>query len=104
MKQLKQLRKDKNLTQYQIAKILNIAISTYSGYEIGTSEPNLNTLIKLADYFNVSLDYLLEHKTNSFLDYGHISQEQEQAFTLMLKLNDFQLDKVVGYMQGLLDK
>lgn len=101
---LRDLRNQKKMSQEDLAKILGMTRATYANYETGKTQPDLENLIKLADYFNVSLDYLLEHKTNSFLDYGHISQEQEQAFTLMLKLTDFQLDKVVGYMQGLLDK
>ena len=61
---LKQLKKEKNLLQKNIAKDNNIALRTYQCYERGESEPSASTLIKLADYFNVSVDYLVG-KTNN---------------------------------------
>lgn len=56
---LKSLREDKDLTQEELAKILHINRSTLSNYENIGREPNYTLLIKIADYFNVSLDYLL---------------------------------------------
>jgi transcriptional regulator with XRE-family HTH domain len=56
---LKQLRKSRNLSQEDVAKILNTTVSTISRYETGEREPNLESLCMLADFFNVSLDYLL---------------------------------------------
>ena len=56
---LKEIRISKKLTQSQIANILNIAIRQYQRYEYGTSDPTREVLIKLADYFDVSLDYLV---------------------------------------------
>lgn len=64
---LKQLRKSHNLSQEDVAKVLNTTVSTISRYETGEREPNLESLCILADFFNVSLDYLLgrEQKVNS---------------------------------------
>lgn len=59
---LKQLRKERNLTQNDIAKILNISRQAYSKYEKGLSEPSLNSLVKLANYFDISTDTLLGRK------------------------------------------
>jgi transcriptional regulator with XRE-family HTH domain len=56
---LKELRKEKKYTQNQIAKIFNIGQTTWAGYEKNKSRPDLDTLIKLADFFNVTTDYLL---------------------------------------------
>lgn len=59
MNRLKELRNNKNLLQRDIATILGIAVSTYSGWETGKFEiDNCNT-IKLADFFGVSVDYLI---------------------------------------------
>ena len=58
LEKLKDLRLDYGLTQDQLAKILNISQRTYSHYENGTREIPLDTLIALADYYAVSLDYL----------------------------------------------
>ncbi len=55
---LKELRIRENLSQEIIALDLNIARSTYSCYETGKNEPDICTLVKLADYYKVSLDYL----------------------------------------------
>ncbi|AEM79783.1 helix-turn-helix domain-containing protein [Thermoanaerobacter wiegelii] len=56
---LKELRKEKNLTQEDLAKILGISRSTIAGYETERKEPDYETLKKIADFFNVSIDYLL---------------------------------------------
>lgn len=54
---LKQLRKERNMTQKHLADLLNVSKSTISGYEAGTYQPSFEKLIQLADIFNVSLDY-----------------------------------------------
>jgi transcriptional regulator with XRE-family HTH domain len=56
---LKELRKIKKLRQLDIAEFLSIGRTTYTQYETGVTEPDINTLIKLADYFDVSSDYFL---------------------------------------------
>lgn len=57
---LKELRKSKGISQLKMAVDLNTSQNTISRYETGEREPGINELIKLADYFNVSIDYLLE--------------------------------------------
>ncbi len=59
MNTLVQLRKAKNITQKEMADFLLTSQQTYSRYEKGTREPDIETLIKLADYFGVTVDYLL---------------------------------------------
>lgn len=56
---LKYLRLKENLSQSQLAKKVGITRQALSKYELGISEPNLYTLVKLADYFNCSLDSLV---------------------------------------------
>lgn len=56
---LRALRKEKKLTQGEMADILEVARTTYANYEQGTREPDNKILNKLADYFQVSSDYLL---------------------------------------------
>ncbi|MCL2412292.1 MAG: helix-turn-helix domain-containing protein [Treponema sp.] len=56
---LKELRKLNCATQKQIADSLGVREQTYQKYEYGQNEPNMETLVKLADYFDVSADYLL---------------------------------------------
>jgi len=55
---LKDLRKNHNLTQEDVANILGVTRTTYSMYERGERQMDYDTLLKLADYYKVSLDYL----------------------------------------------
>ena len=56
---LKELRKENSLTQKQIAKIINKSETGYASWEQGLSEPGINDLILLSNYYQVSIDYLV---------------------------------------------
>ena len=56
---LKMLRKSKNLTQKQLAENIGASESGIQNYELGTRKPTYDMLISLADYFDVSIDYLV---------------------------------------------
>lgn len=56
---IRSLRIDKGLTQKQIAQLLGISQNTYSQYEIGVLNYPVDALLKLADFYEVSVDYLL---------------------------------------------
>jgi Predicted transcriptional regulators len=56
---ISELRKDKGILQKELAQLLGVSIGTISNYETGVHNPEIETLIKLADYFNVSVDYML---------------------------------------------
>lgn len=62
-KRIRELREDKNLTQESMARKLNITQRTYSRYENADSMLPLDILVKLADFHDVSTDYLLD-RTN----------------------------------------
>lgn len=64
---LKELRRKKGLSQLRLAIELNTTQNTISRYETGEREPGISELIKLADYFNVSIDYLLERTDDPHL-------------------------------------
>ncbi len=66
MEKLKELRKQNNITMKELGKKLNLAESTISLYEMGKREPDFQTLIKIADLFNVTIDYLLGTKQQNF--------------------------------------
>jgi len=61
---IRNLRIDRDLTQEQIAKELNLKQNTYSQYEIGVIKYPIDALIKLARFYNTSVDYLLELTDN----------------------------------------
>ena len=56
---LKNLRSIKGTPQKDLSLLLGVTIRQYQRYEAGASEPNINGLIALADYFDVSIDYLV---------------------------------------------
>ena len=60
LQRLKDFREDKDISQKKMAEILNVAQTTYSDYELGKINIPLNTLKKLALFFDTSIDYLLE--------------------------------------------
>ncbi len=63
-KRIRDLREDKDLTQTQIAKILGMSQTGYSKYETGENDPSTIVLIKLARYYDTSVDYLLGETNN----------------------------------------
>lgn len=56
---LKQCRKEKGLTQIQVAIYCDITEHAYQNYELMTREPKLEILIRIADFYGVSIDYLV---------------------------------------------
>lgn len=68
---IKELRAERNITQKEIADFLKCSPNVYSRYEIGARNPSYEILIRIADFYNVSTDYLFDHKVaehSSFLD------------------------------------
>lgn len=61
---LKEIRKAKGVSQLKLAIDLNTNQNTISRYETGEREPGIVELIRIADYFDVSVDYLLERTDN----------------------------------------
>lgn len=64
MNHLKELRKKKHITQTKLSTEIEVSQELISHFEIGQSKPNIDNLIKLADYFNCSTDYLLNRTDN----------------------------------------
>ena len=57
-----ELRDKKNVTDYQVSEATKIPRSTFSEWKTGRSQPKLEKLVKLADYFGVSIDYFVIRK------------------------------------------
>ncbi len=58
-RRLKECRKEKGLAQWQVAVYCDITEKAYQNYELMAREPKLEILVKIADFYNVSLDYLV---------------------------------------------
>lgn len=93
------LRKTNKLTQQNVADYLNVTQTTYNYYEKGKSEPNINTLCKLADLYNVSIDYLVDRNFDNH--FVHLSKEQKQIVILTQNLNINYLNYIISFIKGL---
>ena len=72
------LRKEKNISQMQLANALNLSNGCIAMIEIGKNEPTANTLLKYADFFQCSTDYLLGRQD----DFGNITIDTEKPAPL----------------------
>lgn len=99
MENIKKLINRQN-TQKQIAKDTGLSEQTLSNYVNSKTEPPIQTLINLADYFNVSLDYLCDRQWNNQI--GYIPEEKKEIVKLVLQLNQQNTLKTFGYVSGLL--
>ena len=99
---LAKLRKERNLGQKELAAFLSLSTGTISNYENGVHFPDLNTLCKLAEYFGVTTDYLL-NRTNYRYDPKKMSQRLSQDYTLsdvvdvVLSCSESSVDHLMEY-------
>ncbi|MEG0073638.1 MAG: helix-turn-helix transcriptional regulator [Clostridia bacterium] len=89
MKNIKTLRKLKNISQLQLSIAIGVSQELISKYERGNAYPSINVLIKIADYFNCSVDYILEKTTytysiNSLLYLSNINDADKE---ILIKYN-----------------
>ena len=78
---LAKLRKEQNLGQKELASYLNLSTGTISNYENGIHFPDLHTLCRLADYFGVTTDYLL-NRTDYRYGANKMNQRLNRDYTL----------------------
>ena len=64
---LKELRKENGWTQQQVADMIDISRVNYTRYELNTSEPDFDILVRLADIYDVSLDYIFDRQKYLFV-------------------------------------
>ncbi|MFN3403031.1 MAG: helix-turn-helix domain-containing protein [Cytophagaceae bacterium] len=100
---LKELRLEEKLTQEDMSNLLQIDRSNIANYERGKRLPSIESLIKIADYFNVSLDYLIrgkDHKTSLDSSDSAVNEslrelmaENTSLMDNQLKMNDLLVQK-----------
>lgn len=83
---LKILRKENGLTQKKLSEILKIQSQTYNKYETTSTIPDLQTLIDLANYYDVSLDYLVGRNFNN--EFGYLTELERNILTAVRKMTD----------------
>ena len=97
MNRLKELREARGITMREAATLLNMPYTTYVNYEKGAREPNSETLILLADFYETTIDYMLcKTKSNDFFMRSE-KQKSNSAPALILSEDEHEL--VFKYQQ-----
>lgn len=96
---IKILREHSELTQIELAEILSINASTLALYESGARTPSDDIKIKIADFFSVSIDYLLGRKSQESKSDDYLSLEQSAIINLFSDLPKDDILKVIEYAE-----
>ena len=99
---LKNLRKQKNMRQDEVAKAINISQTAYSYYENGKRDPDINTLIELSKLFNTTIDNLIRDNPDK-IDYNNIMPYQKELIDLIIQANQAEGAKIEAYTLGLFE-
>ena len=86
MDNLRKLREKKNMTQTRLSVEIEVSQEIISHYEIGESKPNIDNLIKIADFFHCSTDYLLNRTDNPAM-VNDIDKNNAETSELIYKYN-----------------
>lgn len=100
---LKLLRKNLGVTQDDVARAINIPKPTYSHYETGRNEPDIQTMIKLANYFNCSLDYLLGYRPQQKKITEQLTDDQKRVMYFVKKMNEKEVIALLGVVARLIN-
>lgn len=92
------LRKNKNVSQKELAEFLQMSQTAISHFETGRNEPDLKTVIKLADFFGCSVDYLIGHKTNDLIYLSGLSDVQKEMIEEVKQMTDDDLYILKGVL------
>ncbi len=88
-KKIRNLRLHRNMKQKDLAETLKISKSTMSNYERSYSTPAPDILVKIADYFNVSIDYLYDYEVNHRLELIKESTDYNPADAAVLSMEEW---------------
>lgn len=99
---LKELRMKKNITQKDLAATLGVPSNTYNQWENCKREPDYKALFKIADYFGVTIDFLLGHEPLLSPTDNSMSQPDQTFPSRYHLLDEFDKAKVEAYIDGLL--
>ena len=97
---LKEIRKKTGLSQDDISKKIGVHITTYGKWELGQTEPDIKNLIKLADFYNVTVDELLGREADT-INLKFLGETESYLIRKILKMNQLELDKTKAYVMGL---
>lgn len=104
MDNLRKLRESKNLTQTRLSIDIEVSQEIISHYEIGGSKPNIDNLIKIADYFNCSTDYLLNRTDNPLMIRDFNNSKNEDIIYKFNALSDEDKSHFLCFLEYLSNK
>ncbi len=88
MNRIRDLREDADLRQSDVAKATGIDQRTLSNYETGKTNPDSYAIVKLAEFFNVTTDYLLGVKRNNYKNLGQIAEKLDEVQETLDEISD----------------
>ena len=104
-KRLKELRQQKGVTQADLAKYLDVGATAISNYEANRNEPTLDKLIQLADFFQVSCDYLLGSVGTFFpVLEGNLDRDLFEIITLYQQMDSKNTSELITFSRYLIYK
>lgn len=97
MERLRELRLKRGMTQTQVGDLIGVSCVTIGRYEAGEREPSNAKIAALADYFGVSVDYLMGHDQQQETAFS--SPKQQQILSELGNLSEEQLEEVLRYAE-----
>ena len=102
---IRELRDEKKITQIRLSTELEVTQETISAYEIGKHHPSVKSLMRMADLFNASMDYIMGvSPVRCSIQEKSLPDDDVKFLQLYRKLGKMQKEKAYSYMEGLLDE
>ena len=99
---IKELRQKLGISQREVSEKLEIPQTTLFSYENNVSDPNIATLIKLADFYHVTIDELIGREADS-INLKFLGESEAYLIKKILKMNELELAKTRAYVTGLME-
>ena len=104
---IKELRKQKNISQTELGNILGVTRSTICQYEQGRRQPDNASLVKIADFFEVTVDYLLGREEriptlSNTTEYE--SEEEKQLLSLITQMTHEEVEELSNFVDYIISK
>lgn len=104
MQQLRKLRKAKCLSMKELGKLFGLAESTISLYENGKRQPDTETIKRLAEFFSVSVDYLLGVEKEKTPPGNDLPEDVKQLVELVMELSEDEVNELSNYIDYIISK
>jgi len=102
MNKIKELRESIHLKQKELAEKLHITATSLYKYENNVAEPNIEMLKRIADFFNTSVDYIIEHDCD-MLDLRRLDDDQKEIIKTIIEFSPMELKEAKGYINRIKD-